>query len=132
MVRWKGSDNDLQDRLQGFGVKCNVTLYIHITGCHIDVVEIEGIRHKALRGFAESGRVKGLPGNLTGRLRNMIAYLAMIEVVDELHVPPNFGAHMLTGDRHGTWSLTVTKNWRLTFRITDAGAISDMDLEDYH
>jgi len=38
----------------------------------------------------------------------------------------------LTGDRAGTWSLTVTRNWRLTFRIGEAGAIEDMDLEDYH
>jgi proteic killer suppression protein len=45
---------------------------------------------------------------------------------------PNFGAHLLTGDRVGTWSLTVTKNWRMTFRINAAGAIEDMDLEDYH
>ena len=30
------------------------------------------------------------------------------------------------------WSLTVTKNWRMTFRINAAGAIEDMDLEDYH
>jgi proteic killer suppression protein len=26
----------------------------------------------------------------------------------------------------------VTKNWRMTFRITETGAIEDMDLEDYH
>jgi proteic killer suppression protein len=95
-------------------------------------VEIESIRHKALRSFAETGRAKGLPGNLIDRLRNMIAYLSAIERVEELKAPPNFGAHLLTGDRTGTWSLTVTKNWRMTFRINAAGAIEDMDLEDYH
>ncbi|WP_426012498.1 hypothetical protein [Caulobacter sp. DWR2-3-1b2] len=41
------------------------------------------------------------------------------------------GAHQLTGDREGVWSLTVTKNWRMTFRIDDALAIEDMDREDY-
>lgn len=30
------------------------------------------------------------------------------------------------------WALTVTKNWRMTFRINAANAIEDMDLEDYH
>ena len=40
-------------------------------------------------------------------------------------------AHILTGDRKGTWSLRVTRNWRLTFRIED-DEIIDMDLEDYH
>lgn len=95
-------------------------------------MEIESIRHKALRGFAETGRAKGLPGNLVARLRNRIAYVKAIEDVEELKVPPSYGAHELTGDRRGVWSLTVTKNWRMTFRIDDARGIEDMDLEDYH
>lgn len=95
-------------------------------------MEIESIRHKALRSFAETGKTKGLPGNLVERLRNMLAYLAAIESADELRAPPNYGAHQLSGDRQGEWSLTVTKNWRMIFRINDAHAITDIDLEDYH
>lgn len=95
-------------------------------------MEIVSIRHKALRGFAETGKAKGLPGNLVGRLRNMLAYLAVIETFEELNTPPNYGAHELTGDRRGIWSLTVTKNWRMTFRINAAHAIEDLNLEDYH
>ena len=95
-------------------------------------MEIDSIHHKALRAFVQTGRTKGLPGNMVERLRNMIAYLAAIETADELYVPPNFGAHVLTGDRQGIWSLTVTRNWRMTFRVNEAGAIADLDLEDYH
>jgi proteic killer suppression protein len=95
-------------------------------------VEIASIRHKALRSFAETGRTKGLPGDVIDRLRNMLAYLDAIAGVDELKVPPSFGAHLLTGDRAGTWSLTVTRNWRMTFRIDETGAVTDLDLEDYH
>lgn len=62
----------------------------------------------------------------------MLAFLAAIESAEELYTPPNFGAHLLTGDRAGVWSLTVTKNWRITFRVNQAGAIEDIDLEDYH
>jgi proteic killer suppression protein len=42
--------------------------------------------------------------------------------------------HVLeTGDRKGTWSLSVTKNWRLTFRIDQIEIeIIDLDYEDYH
>ena len=93
---------------------------------------IDSIRHKALRSFAETGRTKGRPGNFVDRLRHMLAYIAVMDGVDELVVPPNFGEHRLTGDRAGLWSLTVTKNWRMTFRINDAGGIGDLDLEDYH
>lgn len=95
-------------------------------------MEIESIRDKALRAFVKTGRAKGLPGNLIARLRNMIACLSAIEAVEELKVPPNFGAHILSGDRAGTWSLTVTKNWRMSFRISETGGIADLDLEDYH
>lgn len=59
-------------------------------------------------------------------------YVDVIESAEELRVPPNFGAHQLTGDRKGIWSLTVTKNWRMTFAVNAAGAIENMDLEDYH
>jgi toxin HigB-1 len=42
-------------------------------------------------------------------------------------------AHQLTGNRKGTWSLTVTRNWRITFRIDQhEGEIFDLDYEDYH
>ncbi len=95
-------------------------------------MQIETIRHKALRRFAETGSSKGLPAGSVDRLRNMLAYIDAIEAAEELRVPPNFGAHQLTGDRKGEWSLTVTKNWRMTFRVTAAGAVEDMDLEDYH
>ena len=95
-------------------------------------MEIGSIRHKVLRHFAETGKTAGLPGNLAVRLRNMLAYLSMIENAEELEVPPNFGAHLLRGDRRGVWALTVTRNWRMTFRITAALVIEDLDLEDYH
>ena len=95
-------------------------------------MQIESVRHKALRAFAETGRTKGLPGDSVERLRNMLAYLAAIEAAEELRAPPNFGAHLMTGDRAGTWSLTVTRNWRMTFRISAMGGVEDLDLEDYH
>ena len=43
------------------------------------------------------------------------------------------GPLRLTGGRKGTWSLTVTANWRLTFRIDrEEREIVDLDYEDYH
>ena len=95
-------------------------------------MQTESIRHKALRRFAETGSPKGLPSGSVDRVRRMLAYIDAIETADELRLPPNFGAHQLTGDRKGEWALTVTKNWRMTFRVNAAGAIEDMDLEDYH
>jgi proteic killer suppression protein len=50
-----------------------------------------------------------------------------------LRTLPHWKPHQLTGDRKGTWSLTVTRNWRLTFLIDDAEReIVDLNFEDYH
>ena len=95
-------------------------------------MEIESIRHKALRAFTDTGKPKGLPGNLADRILKMIVWLNFINSPEMLLVPPNYGAHLLTGNRAGTWSLTVSRNWRMTFRISTANAIADLDLEDYH
>jgi len=41
--------------------------------------------------------------------------------------------HILTGERKGTWSLSVTRNRRLTFFVNVAEReICDLNLEDYH
>jgi proteic killer suppression protein len=95
-------------------------------------MEIESITHKALRKFVETGKPKGLPGDLVDRLTKMIAFIDAAETLDELSIPPNYGLHPLTGDRAGTWAMTVTRNWRMTFTITEAGSVADLDMEDYH
>jgi toxin HigB-1 len=94
-------------------------------------MEIASISHKGLRRFYETGSSKGLVGDVA-RLRRMLAFIDAAASLDELAVPPNFGLHALTGDRKGVWSMTVTKNWRLTFQIDENNALVDLDLEDYH
>jgi proteic killer suppression protein len=63
----------------------------------------------------------------------MLAFLDEMEDLEELRSLPSWKAHTLTGNRKGTWSLSVTANRRLTFRIDIVGPeIYDMNLEDYH
>ena len=64
-------------------------------------MQIETIRHKALRRFAETGHAKGLPAGSLDRLRRMFAFIDAIEAAEELRVPPNFGAHQLTRQPQG-------------------------------
>jgi hypothetical protein len=40
-------------------------------------------------------------------------------------------AKALSGDRAGTFAMTVTVNWRLTF-CWDGTDVTDIDYEDYH
>jgi proteic killer suppression protein len=94
-------------------------------------VEIESISHKGLRRFFETGNPKGLVGD-ADRIRKILAFIVAATSLEELGTPPNYGLHPLMGDRAGTWAMTVTRNWRMTFKIIDDNALEDMDLEDYH
>ena len=44
---------------------------------------------------------------------------------------PGYRLHPLRGDRRGSWSISITGNWRITFRFED-GDVYDVDLVDYH
>jgi proteic killer suppression protein len=107
------------------------TLDIQAVKLHLTIMEVESIRHKGLRRFFETGNPKGLVGD-TERLRKMLVFIDAAQSFEELAVPPNYGLHELAGDRSRTWSMTVTRNWRLTFRLNEDGALIDLDLEDYH
>lgn len=93
-------------------------------------MEIESIIDKALRRFVETGNAKGLIE--PARIAKMVTYIASAGDFEELSVPPNFDFHPLTGDRVGTYAMTVTRNWRMTFTQVDEQTIANLDLEDYH
>ena len=84
------------------------------------------------RLYAEDN-AKGVPQDTVDKLRKMLAFLDDMQEPDELRALPSWKVHTLTGDRKGTWALSVTRNRRLTFRIDTAEQeIWDLNLEDYH
>lgn len=96
-------------------------------------MRIRNILHKGLRRFVEDDDPSALPAASVPKLRKIISFLQDMEAEAELRAVPAWKAHLLSGDRRGTWSLFVTRNWRLTFRIdTDGIEIIDLDYEDYH
>ena len=96
-------------------------------------MRIRNVIHKGLRRFIENGDASGLQPAVVTKLQRIVSFLQDMEVEDELRTVQSWKAHMLTGDRKGTWSLFVTKNWRMTFRIDRQEIeIIDLDYEDYH
>lgn len=96
-------------------------------------MKIRNVSHKGLRRFMKSDDPSGLPSATVPKLRRILSFLQDMEREEELRSMPSWNAHLLTGDRKGTWSLSVTRNWRLTFRIDhDEVEIIDLDYEDYH
>ena len=88
---------------------------------------------KGLQRLYVEGSTRGVPPDSVDKLRKMLAYLDNMEAAEELRALTAWKAHLLTGDRKGTWSLYVTRNRRLTFRIDSVEhELCDLNLEDYH
>ena len=95
-------------------------------------MRIRTFAHKGLKRLYSEGSEKGVPPDTVDKLRKMIAFLDAMEDVDELRALTVWKVHTLLGDRKATWSLSVTRNRRLTFVIDDEREICDVNLEDYH
>ena len=75
----------------------------------------------------------GVAPSVVEKVRNILTFWQEMEDAQELRDVPSWKAHQLSGDRKGTWSLTVTRNWRITFRIDPTeGEVFDLDYKDYH
>jgi proteic killer suppression protein len=67
-------------------------------------------------------------------VKKIKAILAALEFADDLAqvaTMPGWKLHPLRGDRKGEYSISVTGNWRITFRLQGA-AVTDVNFEDYH
>jgi proteic killer suppression protein len=96
-------------------------------------VKIRNVIHRGLRRFIEDDDISGLPAVVVPKVRKIVSFLQDMEQERELRRVPIWRAHQMTGDRKGTWSLFVTRNWRITFRIDQAEIeVLDLDYEDYH
>ena len=96
-------------------------------------MKIRNFAHKGLNRLYAEDSAKGAPPDTAAKLRKMLAFLDDMQDPGELRALPAWKVHLLTGDRQGTWSLSVTRNRLLTFRIDIAVLeIYDVNLEDYH
>ena len=95
-------------------------------------MEIRSIKHKGLRRLMLEGDRTALPRPFTPKIEAILSFLQAAPNVQTLRTVPTWRVHQLAGDRRGTWTLTVSRNWRITFRIGREGEIIDLDFEDYH
>ena len=91
---------------------------------------IKTFRHKGLKQFFATGSKSGIRPEHASRLRLILALLNAAANPGDLSLP-GLRLHELRGERKGTWSLSVSGNWRITFSWTVEG-VDDVDYEDYH
>ena len=96
-------------------------------------VRIRNFLHRGLKKLYAEDSAKGVSADTAAKLRKMLAFLDNMEDAQELRSLASWKAHLLTGDRKGTWSLSVTANRRLTFWVDiEEQEVCDVDFEDYH
>lgn len=94
-------------------------------------MEIGSIRHRGLRRLIEDDDGRGIRSDQLNRIRNILTALIAAPAMDDLRGPASWRVHQLAGERAGTWSISVSGNWRVTFDIEE-GRVERLDLEDYH
>jgi toxin HigB-1 len=94
-------------------------------------MRVRSVRHKGLKRLIEDDDERGIRPDLAGRVRRILTALMSAQDIEGLEGPPGWRIHRLTGDRAGTWSISVSGNWRITFNVED-DAVADLNLEDYH
>jgi proteic killer suppression protein len=95
-------------------------------------MEIRSVAHKALRRLLDDKSPTGLPAAYADRIEAIVSFLSDAPDIEAVRKLAVWRAHQLTGDRKGTWSLTVSRNWRITFDLNSEGEIENLDFEDYH
>ena len=78
----------------------------------------------------ERGDVSKVASDLSDRVALALADLDDACKPSDLDLP-GYRLHSLKGDLKGYWSISISGNWRVTFRIEDGDAY-DVDLTDYH
>jgi proteic killer suppression protein len=94
-------------------------------------MNIRSVRHRGLRRFIEDDDPREIRPDLVNRTRNILTALIAAGNMDGVQGPPGWRIHQLTGDRAGTWTISLSGNWRITFNI-EGGDVTNLDLEDYH
>jgi len=92
---------------------------------------IRSVQHRGLLRLIEDDDSRELRPDLVKCLRSILAALIVAADMDAVRGPPGWKIHQLKGDRAGTWSISVSGNWRITFDIKK-DEICDLNLEDYH
>lgn len=91
---------------------------------------IASFRHKGLKEFFETGSKRGISADLAARIGRRLDVLHAAQELADIDAH-GFSLHRLKGERQGEWAISVSGNWRITFRFAN-GEVHDTNLEDYH
>ena len=91
---------------------------------------IKSFRHKGLKQFAETDSKAGIQPKHVPRLKRLLTALDVSIRPEDMNAP-SYDLHPLKGNLAGHWSVSVSGNWRLTFRFDGEDAVL-VEYQDYH
>ncbi len=91
---------------------------------------IESFRHRGLKALYDGRTDLWVAPEHVQRLRDILAALDNSRGPEGVNLP-GFRLHELRGQLKGHCAVSVSRNWRVTFRFVDGLAV-DVDYVDYH
>ncbi|MHB1815238.1 MAG: type II toxin-antitoxin system RelE/ParE family toxin [Steroidobacteraceae bacterium] len=91
---------------------------------------IRSFRHKGLEAFFTRDDPRKILADRVDRITRLLDRLDGAKVPQDMNLP-GWGFHELKGKRKGEYAVSVSGNWRITFRFESVDAF-DVNLEDYH
>jgi len=91
---------------------------------------IKSFRHRGLKALYEGGGAAKVSASHRGKLERILTALDRSSGPAGMDLP-GFRLHPLKGALRGQYAVSVSGNWRVTFRFADGHAV-DVDYVDYH
>ncbi len=90
----------------------------------------KSFQHRGLQALYEKGETRRLPQQHVTKLRDILVTLDHSRSPTDMNLP-GFQLHPLKGPLRGYYAVSVSGNWRVTFRFEDGHAV-DINYTDYH
>ncbi|MCY4129573.1 MAG: type II toxin-antitoxin system RelE/ParE family toxin [Gammaproteobacteria bacterium] len=91
---------------------------------------IVSFRSRALKALYDGTTTSRVAPEIVDKLRDILAALDRSKGSEGMNLP-GFRLYPLTGNLKGYYAVTVSGNWRVTFRFENEMAV-DVDYLDYH
>ena len=91
---------------------------------------IASFTHRGLKALYDGRTARRVAPEHIQKLRDILGVLDRSQRPQDVDLP-GLRLHLLKGELKGHYAVTVSGNWRVTFRFED-GDVVDVDYLDYH
>ena len=91
---------------------------------------IGSFKHRGLKALYDRKTTRYVQPEHMQKLVDILAALDLSRTPKGMNLP-GFRLHELKGQKKGYYAVSVSGNWRVTFRFEDGSAV-EIDYEDYH